>query len=84
MFNASIQFRIKNNSVFATSDFIAELKFYTSEFGGRKTAAVTGYRPHLEFKEYPGLITTGQQIYLGQDKVEPGETVLAKISIVNN
>lgn len=68
---------------FDTTDFIAELTFRTNAEGRRKMRVASGYRPHIEFEGYPEYITSGQQIYLGQDTVEPGETVLAKISIMS-
>ncbi|MFD2562894.1 hypothetical protein [Aquimarina rubra] len=80
-----ISFRIKqpDSNVLATTDFRAELQFLTTEQGGRKSPVVSGYRPHVEFEDYPEYITSGQQTYIGQKKVEPGETVLAEISILS-
>ncbi len=63
------------------SDFIAELKFKTTENGGRKTPAQSSYRPHIEFENYPEYLTSGQQIYIEKKTVNPGETVTAQISI---
>ncbi len=68
---------------FITTDFIAELRFLTTEQGGRKNPAASGYRPHIEFEGYPDYITSGQQTYLGQDTVAPGEIALAEISILS-
>ncbi|WP_046757676.1 EF-Tu C-terminal domain-related protein [Kordia jejudonensis] len=62
-------------------DFIAELRFLTTEEGGRKSAVHAGYRPHIEFENYPEYLTSGQQTYLGQDIVEMGTTILAEIAI---
>lgn len=77
-------FKIKENNVFSTTDFIAELKFLATEEGGRKNAVTSGYRPHIEFNEYPEIITSGQQVYIDQDTVKPGEKgVFTKISIAN-
>jgi len=42
-----------------TSDFIAELKFQTTEKGGRKSHVQSGYRPHIEFENYPEYLTSG-------------------------
>lgn len=79
-----ISFKIKDTSVFSTTDFIAKLMFFHPDEGGRKSAVTSGYRPHIKFNEYPDYITTGQQIYLNQDTVQPGEKeVMTKISIVN-
>ena len=68
---------------FNNTDFIAELQFLTTEQGGRKNPVASGYRPHIEFEGYADYITSGQQTYLGQDMVVPGETVLAEISILS-
>ncbi|WP_299325439.1 elongation factor Tu [uncultured Maribacter sp.] len=64
-------------------DFIAELEFLTTEKGGRKGYAKSGYRPHIEFENYPEILTTGQQTYIGKDTVEPGEKIKAKIAILS-
>jgi len=77
-----ISFRIKN-TVFAATDFTAELTFLTTEKGGRKTHVQSGYRPHIAFNDHPEHITSGQQKYINQEKVEPGETVKAEISILS-
>ncbi len=63
-------------------DFIAELEFLTSEQGGRNTPAHSNYRPHIEFENYPEYLTSGNQTYIGKEKVEPGEKVKAKIAIL--
>ncbi|ADV48030.1 protein chain elongation factor EF-Tu [Cellulophaga algicola DSM 14237] len=65
------------------SDFIAELKFQTTEKSGRKNYAKSGYRPHIEFENYPEYWTSGQQTYIGTDFVLPGETVNAEIGILS-
>ncbi|WP_299242903.1 hypothetical protein [uncultured Aquimarina sp.] len=80
-----ISFRIKqpNNNVLSTTDLIAELQFLNTEQGGRKNPVTSGYRPHIEFEEYPEYLTSGQQTYIGQQTVAPGETVLAEISILS-
>ncbi len=64
-------------------DFIAELNFLPSENGGRKNAAASGYRPHVQFEHYPEYLTSGQQQYIGQNEVNPGESTLAEISILS-
>lgn len=63
-------------------DFIAELEFLTSEQGGRKSPAHSGYRPHIEFENYPEYLTSGNQTYIKKDIVEPGEKVKAEIAIL--
>ena len=68
--------------MFNKSDFIAELKFETTENGGRKTPAHSSYRPHIEFENYPEYLTSGQQTYIGKEIVHPGETINAEIGII--
>ena len=63
-------------------DFIAELNFLTIEQGGRKTAASSGYRPHIEFDNYPEYLTSGIQTYIGKKTVIPVESVKAEIAIL--
>ena len=63
-------------------DFIAKLEFLTSDQSGRKTAAMSGYRPHIEFEKIKGILTSGQQTYIGKEIVKPGETVEAYILTV--
>lgn len=62
-------------------DFIAELLFKTTEEGGRKTPAQSGYRPHIKF-DFDEILTSGQQIYINQEIVFPGDTVSAEITIL--
>lgn len=63
-------------------DFKANLVFKTSEEGGRNTPVFSGYRPHIEFDNYPEYLTSGSQTYLNKVKVLPGDTVEAKIKIL--
>ena len=63
-------------------DFIATLKYSTSENGGRKTAAHSGYRPMIKFPFSP-MHTSGQQIFIGRDQVSPGESIDAEITLVS-
>ncbi|MFD0765637.1 hypothetical protein ACFQZI_12305 [Mucilaginibacter lutimaris] len=62
-------------------DFIAEVKYLTTEEGGRKTPAFSGYRPHLKFpmKDY---LTSGQQKFLDAEIVYPGGRVKAEIAMI--
>ncbi|ABG57868.1 protein chain elongation factor EF-Tu [Cytophaga hutchinsonii ATCC 33406] len=64
------------------TDFIAELEFLPSEKSGRKSPAHSGYRPHIEFENYPEYLTSGQQVYIGQHTAEPGTKVNAEITIL--
>lgn len=65
-----------------TPDFIAELKYRKSDEGGRRTPARSGYRPHVKFP-FSKTLTSGQQNFIGQDWVKPGETVKAEIMILS-
>lgn len=62
-------------------DFIANLYFLTSAQGGRNGFASSGYRPHIKFS-HSNYMTTGEQIFIGKDKVNPGENVKAEIRIL--
>ena len=63
-------------------DFIALLKYKTTEDGGRKGFAKSAYRPLIEF---PGLkpLTSGEQIFIDKEIVYPGDTVKAQITILS-
>lgn len=63
-------------------DFIAELKYLTTDQGGRRTPARSGYRPHVKFA-FSEMQTSGQQIFLDQEIVHPGDTVNAEITIIS-
>jgi len=63
-------------------DFIAELHYLTTEQGGRKTPAYSGYRPHVKFA-FSEKLSSGQQIFLNKEIVCPGEDVIAEISILS-
>ncbi|MFI2743364.1 hypothetical protein ACG2LH_11540 [Zhouia sp. PK063] len=65
-----------------TPDFIAELKYRTTDEGGRQTPANSGYRPQVKFP-FSKMTTSGQQTFIGQDSVKPGETVQAEIMILS-
>jgi len=65
------------------TDFIAELDFLTTEKGGRKEYAKSGYRPHIEFENYPEFLTSGQQTYIGQEIAKPGDKLKAEIAILS-
>jgi len=64
------------------SDFIAELRYLTTEEGGRKTPAFSGYRPHIKF-EFTNMQTSGQQTFLNRETVYPGDKVDAEIKILS-
>ena len=65
-----------------TPDFEAKLKYLSTEQGGRKTPAYSGYRPQVKF-EFTRMQTSGSQKFIGTDEVYPGETVLAQITILS-
>jgi translation elongation factor EF-Tu-like GTPase len=63
-------------------DFIAKLNYLTTEQGGRKTPAWSGYRPQVKFA-FSEMQTSGQQKFLDKDVVYPGDRVTAEISIIS-
>ena len=63
-------------------DFIAELKYKTTEDGGRKTPAFSGYRPQLKFN-FTDLQSSGSQFFINTDIANPGESVIAEIQILS-
>jgi translation elongation factor EF-Tu-like GTPase len=62
-------------------DFIALLKYKTTEEGGRKTIVHSGYRPDIKFP-FSKILTCGFQNFIGQGEVFPGENVKAEITII--
>ncbi|AHM60045.1 protein chain elongation factor ef-tu [Flammeovirgaceae bacterium 311] len=63
-------------------DFVARLDYLTTEAGGRKGYAASGYRPHFQI-EGLNVLTSAEQIFIDKDKVYPGETVTAEIRILS-
>lgn len=64
-------------------DFIASLKYLSTEEGGRKTPVfATGYRPQIKF-DFDEMQTSGQQTFFNKDIVYPGETVDASIRMIS-
>jgi elongation factor Tu len=61
-------------------DFIAQLKY--KKQGGRQTPVYSGYRPHIEFEDIPEMKTSGQQLFVEQEVVYPGDEVTAKITLL--
>ena len=80
---SSISARTKfdNQYLKIQTDFIAILNYRTTEDGGRKTAAHSGYRPAIKFP-FDEMLTSGIQLFIGQEKVLPGESVKAEIKII--
>lgn len=66
----------------SSADFIAALTYNTTEHGGRKTPAKTGYRPQLKF-DFDEMQTSGQQTFIDRELVFPGDTVEAEIKILS-
>jgi len=64
------------------SDFIATLIYRTTDEGGRKTPAKTGYRPQIKF-DFDEMQTSGEQLFIDCEWVYPGEKVAAEIKIVS-
>lgn len=65
------------------ADFIAILKYRTTEEGGRRTPVFrTGYRPQVKF-EFSEMQTSGQQTFIDKDIVYPGDTATAEIKIIS-
>ena len=56
------------------ADFIATLTYKTTEQGGRKTPAKSGYRPQVKF-DFEEMETSGQQTFIDRELVFPGDTV---------
>jgi hypothetical protein len=70
------------NDEFNKVDFIAELQYLTTEQGGRKTPAHSGYRPQVKF-DFAEMQTSGQQTFIDKETVYPGDKVDAKIKILS-
>jgi hypothetical protein len=62
-------------------DFIGRVTYLTTEQGGRKGYAASGYRPHVKFDGKEEL-TSGEQLFIDKVKVFPGEAVTAEIRIL--
>ncbi|HTF27551.1 MAG TPA: hypothetical protein VK625_01835 [Flavitalea sp.] len=63
-------------------DFIAELKYLSTEEGGRQTPAHSGIRPHVKFP-FSNYLTSGQQTFIDMEWVKPRESVTAYIKIIS-
>ena len=66
----------------SNADFVATLTYKTTEEGGRKTAAMSGYRPHIKF-DFDEMMTSGQQTFIERETVFPGDTVNAEIKLLS-
>lgn len=66
---------------YGSTDFIAELKYRTTDEGGRLTPAFSKYRPQVKF-DFEEMQTSGEQTFLNKEQVFPGDSVIAKIRIL--
>ncbi len=64
-------------------DFIAILKYNTTEEGGRETPAFTGYRPQIKF-DFSEKQTSGEQKFIDKAIVYPGDSVSAEIRLLSS
>ena len=62
-------------------DIIAEVELLSSENGGRKGYALSGYRP--AHKVSGDLLTTGHHKYIGKEKLFPGESCTTEIHFLS-
>ncbi len=61
-------------------DFIASLYFKKTEDGGRTNFALSGYRPQMKFN-FTEMQTSGQQTYIDNRMVFPGDNINALIKL---
>jgi len=62
--------------------FLALLTFIKSEDGGRKTPALSGYRPGIKFPFHDGFFT-GVQTFIDAELAFPGDVINAEIALLN-
>lgn len=62
-------------------DFVAKVRFVTTEEGGRKGFAATGYRPTFKLLDQTEM-TSAKQKFRGTDQVQPGQEVISEIRII--
>lgn len=65
---------------FRKVDFIAKLRYFTTEQGGRITPVSSGYRPIVKF-DFSESQISGQQTFIDKELVYPGDTVDARIKL---
>lgn len=63
-------------------DLIATVTYLTTDEGGRKTPANSGYRPQFGISDLR-MQTSGEQIFINKDSVNPGETAKAEITLLS-
>jgi len=59
-------------------DILAEIKYFETKDGGRRTPAKTGFRPQVKF-EISEKTTSGHQNFVDKEFVFPGETIIAEV-----
>ena len=64
------------------ADFVATLTYRTTEQGGRKTPAVSGYRPQIKFA-FEEMQTSGEQTFIERKTVFPGDMINAEIKLLS-
>ncbi|RWX01571.1 ADP-ribosylglycohydrolase family protein [Flavobacterium cerinum] len=74
--------RMNKRLIMQNSDFIAVLKYKTTEEGGRETAAKSGYRPAVKFS-FDKMLTSGIQTFIDKEQIYPGESVEAYMKILS-
>jgi elongation factor Tu len=62
-------------------DFIAELQYFTTEQGGRKTPVFSNYFPQIKFIFSDAQIG-GRQKFINKEIVNPGDNVTAEITLL--
>ncbi len=62
-------------------DFVARVRFLTTEEGGRKGFAASGYRPAFKLPDQPEM-TSAEQKFRGIDQVQPGQEAISEIRIL--
>ena len=63
------------------SDFVARLSYKTTEQGGRRGPARSGYHPQVKF-EFSELQTSTVQIFRDREWAYPGDVVVAEMQMV--
>lgn len=64
-------------------DFVATLKYFTTEEGGRRAPVKSGYRPQVKF-DFEEMQTSGQQVFIDKEMACPGDTVNAEITMASS
>ncbi len=62
-------------------DFVAKLSYKTTEQGGRRGPARSGYHPQVKF-EFSELQTSTVQVFRDREWTYPGDVVVAEMQMV--